>query len=143
MEIIEFRVINVPPSNVKERKVIILGYERLVDGVWSYMSASAYDAYLMQDASPAWFSGSPYAGLFNKRCQYTSKQDRNKKWIYDGDILTNGYHNAVVYWSEFSAQWIAENRKEYFIWNPEDFDLLEVIGNKYENEKLYEEIKDL
>lgn len=126
--LLEFKVIDVPPSNVKDRKVQIIGYERLVDGVWCYMDYDDYHG----GGDPQWYAGT-YSGLFWLRCQFTSKVDKNENYIYEGDILTNGKHFAEVRWV---GEWVAINEKEDFVWNPEEFDQLELAGNIYQNPEL-------
>lgn len=87
--------------------------------------------------------------------QYTGLHDKNKKEIYEGDVLQWGYgeckecgqeHKKIrgeIYWNEFGASYQTSNGS-YLISNHGNTQLkgngerddLEIIGNIYENPEL-------
>ncbi|HPT40664.1 MAG TPA: YopX family protein [Candidatus Paceibacterota bacterium] len=76
--------------------------------------------------------------------QYTGLIDKNKKCIYDGDILiTETGKTMIVKWNEKFASWcLYRDGWAFYHWfgescEPKD---CEVIGNKYQNQELLSEI---
>lgn len=67
------------------------------------------------------------------------RQDKNKKLIYADDIIATSNNKYLVYWDEESAAfWFKrlDNECELLI---DDFSCeIEIIGNRWENEKLLE-----
>ena len=67
--------------------------------------------------------------------QYTGLKDKNKKEIYEGDIISFGDNKGVVFYeqAEFRAKYkyCIENLSEVLY-----FDKVEIIGNIYENKEL-------
>jgi uncharacterized phage protein (TIGR01671 family) len=75
--------------------------------------------------------------------QYTGLKDKNKKEIFEGDILKsilsyNGKEKIlIVYWSEPVAGFMLNDINHSFGWEfGLSFRTLEVIGNIYENPEL-------
>lgn len=79
--------------------------------------------------------------------QFTGRTDPNGKDIYDGDIVApqGGYeageceHPGVVEWDNDDLQWVVKCYACRDIVTLADFDLGQVIGNKYENKELLHE----
>lgn len=75
----------------------------------------------------------------NTVCQYTGLKDRNRKTVFEGDILRREVGGIfVVQWSKvlakFEAKLISYNKIAYF--NTMIFGECEVIGNIYDNPDL-------
>lgn len=69
--------------------------------------------------------------------QYTGLHDKNGKEIYEGDIITNGDKNIkyIVEWCDAGLKARQYNNRSYIglkYWQ----DVLEVIGNIYDNPEL-------
>ena len=74
--------------------------------------------------------------------QYTGLTDMNGKEIFEGDIVQNiiTKETAIVRWyTEHSAFMLYDknNNKVYFLYD-NDFNLIEIIGNIYDNPELLE-----
>ena len=70
---------------------------------------------------------------------FTGLKDRNKKEIYDGDILENEFDDRYeVKWDSERAMWdISRDEDFYLRFYPE----WKIIGNIYENKNLFKEKK--
>lgn len=88
--------------------------------------------------------------FIEKECnlmQYTGLKDKNKKEIYEGDIVIVTYkyslsnpkptHKGVIVWSDENACFDIK-----YVYNAEGFSTkeFEVIGNIYENPELLKEV---
>lgn len=80
-----------------------------------------------------------YKDITNKveLMQYTGLHDKNGKEIYEGDIITNGDKNIkyIVGWYDTGLKARQYNNRSYIglkYWQ----DVLEVIGNIYDNQEL-------
>ena len=87
-----------------------------------------------------WITDNTRAYLYSHDCILmlcTSLKDKNKKLIYDGDIIrcvdgdiiSIGYHAGCFGWSKGDCFWTMRN---YFLWEKS-----EIIGNIYKNPELY------
>ena len=106
-------------------------------GEWLHSSGIKYgdDVELMycdEDTSEEW-------NYIDKETlgQFTGLHDKNGKEIYEGDIVTNGDKNIryIVEWYDTGLRARQYNNKSYIgleYWK----DVLEVIGNIYENSEL-------
>ena len=77
-----------------------------------------------------------------KVMQFTGMLDKNDKKIYEGDILTTGHNNfECIFWKgSFVANLISSEKKKeqgYLA-----LEILEVIGNIYENPELLKGVKE-
>lgn len=76
----------------------------------------------------------------NKVMQFTGLKDKNKKDIYEGDVLEIGGDKirAVVYWNDKFAWWDLEDYEHSLglLIETRRFVDIEVIGNIYENPEL-------
>lgn len=73
--------------------------------------------------------------------QCTGLKDKNKKLIYEGDIveiLDNEQENAFIYFDEHTAQFVVRTLDVDFDFDHISNDELEVIGNIHENPELLE-----
>ena len=72
------------------------------------------------------------------KMQYTGLKDKNGREIYEGDILTSGVMKYITGYHEHSGGWQLEVRKGEYCAEmvQSNCDLLEIIGNIYENPEL-------
>ena len=86
-----------------------------------------------------------YAINTNTIGQFTGLKDKNKKEIYDGDIVdcwSQGVHlkNGVVKYSPGTCRFFIHSNKDPFIWNFSGNDGCDdgvtVVGNIYDNPEL-------
>ena len=63
--------------------------------------------------------------------QFTGLLDKNRKEIYEGDILSVGFQKGEVYWHEEYAMYIGKDIGASHEWKGG-----EIIGNIYENPEL-------
>lgn len=67
--------------------------------------------------------------------QFTGLLDKNDKEIYEGDLLGGDGHKT--YRVDYSApSFFMVNVKDYYDWSPRFSQVLEIIGNIYENSNL-------
>lgn len=75
--------------------------------------------------------------------QCTGLKDKNGKLIYEGNIISDGYDNTLVEWSETDCQFLVveENDGIKTCYTFEQLQSLEIIGNIYENPELIKDFK--
>lgn len=94
-----------------------------------------------------------YMGKYTYYQQCTGLKDKNGKLIYEGDILTDGYHNMLVYYDQENCSFALQKRTNYSLKrfgkngyerislrnlseNSFKNHQLKIIGNIYENPEL-------
>ena len=72
--------------------------------------------------------------------QYTGLKDKNGKEIYEGDILSGDFPDAV-FWDNYRGQWMLRNSENFDdnLWEIMRDNNPEIIGNIHENAELLEE----
>lgn len=80
---------------------------------------------------------------FTNLIQCTGLKDKNGKLIYEGNVISDGYDNTPVEWSETDCQFLVveENDGIKTCYTFEQLQSLEIIGNIYENPELLKENK--
>jgi len=69
-------------------------------------------------------------------CQFTGQYDKNKKDIYEGDLVLNDdYIYEIVYRVGF-AKFVAHRNGENISWPLGEGEVVKVIGNRFENHEL-------
>ena len=73
--------------------------------------------------------------------QYIGIEDKNKKEIYEGDIvrIDGEKENFLVVWVCDTARFGLQSETQLFYFEPFCSSRIEVIGNKYENPELTQE----
>jgi hypothetical protein len=95
-----------------------------------------YAYYVADDGDINWFEFSKAVRRNNILMQYTGVKDKNGKEIYEGDIITDwcGDRRSVG-WYE-TGFWVKRPNGD-LVWP--NADILEVVGNIYENPELLKE----
>ncbi|MEK5503297.1 YopX family protein [Bacillus sp. FSL M8-0168] len=94
-----------------------------------------------------YYGNADITGFFENIMQYTGLKDKNGREIWEGDIVLYDRNIApsidsrkyVVEW--YDGQFVLDNRSQTIDDFTSDLNLIEVIGNIYENLELLEEIK--
>jgi len=133
MREIKFRI-----RNRRTKKLV--AEEWLKDGFWYHCILSDFSA----DGSP-WVHNGIYKGSILEdysREQYTGLHDRTGKEIYEGDIVDREDKGIFeVKWNDNCAGFIMGDEPNWH-WLKKDYShLYSIIGNRFENPELMEEMK--
>lgn len=112
--------------------------------MWSNYQIVDNMIYFMDKVTGVWIRDNKYPDRF-KLMQYTGLKDKNEKEIYEGDIIKNNFEETVgsIMFAD-CGYWIKTIDKDifndtiYHVLGQYDGEVLEVIGNIYENPELLE-----
>ena len=79
--------------------------------------------------------------------QYTGLRDKNGREIYEGDITQHGIRRSIIEWRDYHSGFVAIAKMHRSvpvegIEDPIYAELIEVIGNIYENPELLSDSKE-
>jgi hypothetical protein len=120
----------------------IVGYEKWYEGCFSEEEGqTANPCWLYSEDNKRWWT--KYIFHFHKQKDlFTNLLDKNKKEIYEGDIVAaTGMYNDVVEFRDGGFMLKGYELYETIAGAMEYYDNFEVIGNIYENPELLEAIK--